>query len=154
MTAFQPRMVGFFCHWCAYRAADLMGSARTPTAPGLSVVRVLCSSRVEPEMALHALRRGADGVLVVGCRPGGCHYGDGNLRTLRRFTLLRALLPQLGIESQRVQVAWASASEASALSTAIERMARELRALGPLRRAPVACDDAAAPTSERAARGL
>jgi F420-non-reducing hydrogenase iron-sulfur subunit len=147
-------MVGFFCHWCAYRAADLMGSARTPTAPGLSVVRVLCSSRVEPEMALHALRQGADGVLVVGCRPGGCHYGDGNLRTLRRFTLLRALLPQLGIESQRVQVAWASASEASALSKAIERMARELRALGPLRRAPATFEDDVAPPNDRVARGL
>jgi len=128
----EPVIVGFLCSWCAYRAADAAGMARITLAPNLRPIRVMCSSRVDPEMVLMALREGADGVLVVGCHPGDCHYVDGGLKVLKRFTLLRLLLPQLGLEKERVQLVWAAASEGAVLAAAIDRMTDQLRALGPL----------------------
>lgn len=130
---FQPIIVGFLCNWCSYRAADLAGTARIHYAPTMRPIRVMCTARVEPEFVLKALREGADGVLIAGCHPGECHYVEGNIKALRRFTLLKALLRQFGIEEARVQLVWAAASEGKRLAEAVDRMTEELRALGPLR---------------------
>jgi F420-non-reducing hydrogenase iron-sulfur subunit len=131
--AYEPVIIAFLCNWCSYRAADLAGTARIHYAPNMRPIRVMCSGRVEPDLVLKALREGADGVLIAGCHPGECHYIEGNLKTLRRFTLLKRLLSQFGVEDERVQLVWASASEGNLLAEAVNRMAESLRALGPLR---------------------
>jgi len=130
---FQPIIVGFLCNWCSYRAADLAGTARVHYAPTMRPIRVMCTARVEPEFVLKALREGADGVLIAGCHPGECHYVEGNIKALRRFTLLKAMLRQFGVEDERVQLVWAAASEGKQLAEAVDRMTEQLRALGPLR---------------------
>ncbi len=132
-TDFEPVILGFLCNWCSYRAADLAGTARIHYAPNMRPIRVMCSGRVDPQFVLKALREGADGVLIAGCHPGECHYVNGNIKTLRRFLLLRKMLEQLGLEPQRVQLVWASASEGKQLAEAVNRMTEEIRALGPLR---------------------
>jgi F420-non-reducing hydrogenase iron-sulfur subunit len=130
---YEPVIVGFLCNWCSYRAADLAGTARIHYAPNMRAIRVMCSGRVEPDLVLKALREGADGVLIAGCHPGECHYIEGNLKALRRYTLLKRLLRQFGVEEERVQIVWASASEGPLLAQTVDRMTEELRALGPLR---------------------
>ena len=130
---YEPVIVGFLCNWCSYRAADLAGTSRLQYAPNLRVIRVMCSGRVDPQFILKALKSGADGVMVAGCHPGECHYVEGNIKTLRRFKLLKHLLRQLGVEEERVQLVWASASEGIILAKAIDQMTEQLRELGPLR---------------------
>jgi F420-non-reducing hydrogenase iron-sulfur subunit len=130
----RPLIVGFFCTWCAYRAADLVGTTRRPYAANLRPLRVVCTGRVAPELVLRTLTAGADGVLVVGCHPGECHRSDGNLKALRRLTLLRLALGQVGVDEKRVQLVWTAASEGPALAEAADRMTEELRLLGPLTR--------------------
>jgi F420-non-reducing hydrogenase iron-sulfur subunit len=93
----------------------------------------MCSGRVDPQFVIKALKEGADGVMIAGCHPGECHYVEGNIKALRRFILLRTVLRQLGVEDERVQLVWASASEGIILAAAVDRMTEELRALGPLR---------------------
>ena len=102
-------------------------------APNMRPIRVMCSGRVDPQFVLKVLREGADGVMIAGCHPGECHYVEGNIKALRRFTLLKRMLGQLGIEEERVQLVWASASEGIVLAEAVNRMTEQLRALGPLR---------------------
>jgi F420-non-reducing hydrogenase iron-sulfur subunit len=130
---YQPVISGFLCNWCSYRAADLAGTARLHYAPTLRPIRVMCSGRVEPEFVIQALRDGADGVLIAGCHPGECHYIEGNIKTLRRFHLLKNMLGQLGVEDERLELVWASASEGTVLAEAVDRMTEKLKALGPLR---------------------
>jgi F420-non-reducing hydrogenase iron-sulfur subunit len=93
---------------------------------------MMCSGRVDPQFVLKAFSEGADGVMIAGCHPGECHYVDGNIKTLRRFILLKRLLKQWGIEDERVQLVWASASEGIVLAAAVDRMTEQVRALGPL----------------------
>ncbi|MFL7894063.1 MAG: hydrogenase iron-sulfur subunit [Anaerolineales bacterium] len=129
---FEPVIVGFLCNWCSYRAADLAGTSRMKYAPNMRAIRVMCSGRVDPQFVLKALREGADGVLIAGCHPGECHYVEGNIKALRRYILLKRMLKQWGIEPERVQLVWASASEGNVLADAVDRMTEEVRALGPL----------------------
>lgn len=130
---YEPVIVGFLCNWCSYRAADLAGTSRLIYAPNLRPLRLMCSGRADPQFVLKALREGADGVLIAGCHPGECHYVDGNIKTIRRFLLLKRLLKQLGVADERVQLVWASASEGNVLAEAVNQMTEQLRALGPLR---------------------
>jgi F420-non-reducing hydrogenase iron-sulfur subunit len=128
----QPRIVAFFCNWCTYTAADLAGVSRLKYAPNVRVIRLMCSGRVDPQFVLEALARGADGVLIGGCHLGDCHYVEGNYKTVRRFTLFKRLLHDLGVEDERVRLEWISASEGERVKSVINDMVEKVRALGPL----------------------
>ncbi len=130
--SFEPKIIGFLCNWCSYRAADLAGTSRIKHAPNVRAIRVMCSGRVDPTFVLKALASGADGVMIAGCHPGECHYIEQNYKTLRRFILLKHTLRQLGIEEERVRLQWASAAEGAQLAAAIDEMVEQVRKLGPL----------------------
>jgi len=127
-----PRIVGFFCTWCTYLAADLAGTSRIKYAPNVRVVRVMCSGRIDPQFVLDAFAHGADGVLIGGCHPGDCHYQEGNYNCLRRARLLRRVLREMGIEDERFRVEWISAAEGDRVRVVIDDMVDKLRKLGPL----------------------
>jgi F420-non-reducing hydrogenase iron-sulfur subunit len=131
---FNPRIVGFFCNWCTYLAADLAGTSRMKYAPNVRVVRTMCSGRVDPQMVLWAFRHGADGVLIGGCHPGDCHYQEGNYKALRRSRLLQKMLPQFGIEPERLRLEWISAAEGERLRDVMNEFTAQIRRLGPLHR--------------------
>jgi F420-non-reducing hydrogenase iron-sulfur subunit len=129
---FEPKIVGFLCNWCSYRAADLAGTARINYAPNIRIIRVMCSGRVDPTFIFKALSLGADGVMIAGCHPGECHYIEQNYKAMRRFQMLQQTLRQMGVEDKRVQLVWASAAEGQQLADAIDNMVAEVRELGPL----------------------
>ena len=129
---FEPKIIGFLCNWCSYRAADLAGTSRVYYAPNVRIVRVMCSGRVAPAFVLHAFALGADGVMVAGCHPGECHYVEQNYKALRRHAMLRYTLEGLGIEPERVRLVWASAAEGERLARAIDEIVADVRRLGPL----------------------
>jgi len=148
---FEPRIVAFFCNWCTYTAADLAGTARMRYSPNVRVVRIMCSGRLDPQFVLTALREGADGVLIGGCHPGDCHYQEGNYKALRRFTLFKRMLGDLGIEPERVRMEWIAASEGDKVQRVINEMTEAVRALGPLKLEPRALEGLEASLSEKTA---
>ncbi len=130
--AFEPRIVAFFCNWCTYTAADLAGVSRMKHAPNIRVIRLMCSGRLDPQFVMTAFAKGADGVLIGGCHPGDCHYVEGNYKALRRVTLLKRMLSDLGIEEDRFRLEWISASEGDKVKHVVNDMVEKIRSLGPL----------------------
>ena len=130
-TAFEPRIVAFFCNWCTYTASDLAGTARLAYEPNAPVIRVMCSGRIDPQFVLKALQEGADGVLIGGCHPGDCHYQEGNFKARRRAAALHQILAQAGFDPERVWLRWISASEGRYFADTITEMTEALRAKGP-----------------------
>ncbi|MBZ4688315.1 MAG: methyl-viologen-reducing hydrogenase delta subunit [Clostridiales bacterium] len=129
---FEPLIVGILCNWCSYAGADLAGTSRFKYPENIKIIRVMCSGRVDPLFVIKAFKEGADGVLVSGCHPGDCHYIDGNIKAMRRETLLSKLLEDLGIEKERFKLTWVSASEGEKFVEIVEEMTNTLRELGPL----------------------
>ena len=130
----EPKVIAFLCNWCSYAGADLAGISRIQYPPNVRVVRVPCSSRVNPLYIIKALQHGADGVLVSGCHPGDCHYITGNYYARRRFTLLKKLLEAVGIESGRVNFSWVSAAEGEKFANVVTEVIDGIKALGPNKR--------------------
>ena len=66
MNTFEPKIVGFCCNWCVYRAADLAGTSRIHYPANIRIIRVMCSGDVDPIYIFEAFKGGADGVFVGG----------------------------------------------------------------------------------------
>jgi F420-non-reducing hydrogenase iron-sulfur subunit len=131
--AFEPKIVGFLCNWCSYTGADLAGVSRIKSAPNVRILRTMCSGRVDPAFILKAFQRGADGVVVMGCHLGDCHYQEGNYKTIRRIPFLKRLIAQFGIDSRRLRLEWVSASEGDRFAEVVNEFTEEIRSLGPLK---------------------
>jgi len=127
-----PLIVAFLCNWCSYGAADLAGTARIQYPTNARNIRVMCSARVDPSFILEALRRGADGVLIAGCRIGECHYRDGNYQALQRVNVLKGVLEKIGLDPGRVKIVWCAASEGEIYAKDLRNFIGELKAMGPI----------------------
>ncbi len=129
---FEPQIMCFLCKWCTSSAADAAGTSRLHHAPNTINMRVMCSSRVDPQHILYAFKEGADGVFIGGCHPGDCHYVEGNYKTLRRVTLFHVMLRDLGIDPKRLRLEWISAAEGKKYAATMDEFTEQIRALGPL----------------------
>jgi F420-non-reducing hydrogenase iron-sulfur subunit len=130
-TEFKPKILAFCCNWCAYAGADLAGVSRFQMPTDVRVIRVMCSGRVPPELVIRALANGLDGVMILGCHPGECHYSEGNYLTRRRAHVLKRLLMYIGIEPERFQLRWVSAAEAAKYTAVVKEVTDKITALGP-----------------------
>ena len=63
---FQPRILGFLCHWCCYAAADAAGVSRFQYPPHIRVIRVMCTGRIDAMFLMDGFVQGADGIFVGG----------------------------------------------------------------------------------------
>ncbi len=132
-AAWEPKIVGFLCYWCSYTGADSAGTARMKYPPNVDIVKVMCSGRIDPELIAMAFAHGADGVMVLGCHIGDCHYISGNHKTMVRMPLMRRLLADLGIEPERFRHEWVSAAEGEKFSRLVTEVTEQVRKLGPLK---------------------
>jgi F420-non-reducing hydrogenase iron-sulfur subunit len=128
---FEPVIVAFCCHYCAYSAADLAGSMRLQYPPNIRIIHTPCTGRLEIDHFLHALEMGADGVLVAGCEEGSCHFKEGNLLAKRRVNNTKKLLTEAGLETERVRMANISAADGRLFAETMRDMVETVRRLGP-----------------------
>ena len=129
--AFEPKILGIACNWCTYTGADLAGTTRLHYPPHMRLVRVMCSSRINPSFIFRAFQLGADGVLVGGCHPGDCHYNTGNLYARRRLAITKKILEFAGLEPERFRVEWISASEGNKFAEVVTEFTAQIKELGP-----------------------
>ena len=130
-NSFEPIIIAFCCHYCAYSSADLAGSMRLQYPPNIRIIRTPCTGRLEVEYFLKAFENGADGVLVAGCEEGGCHFIEGNLIAKRRVNYARALLSESGLEMERLRMVNIGAADAHPFAEIIQDMVNTVRELGP-----------------------
>ena len=129
--SFEPEILAFCCNWCSYAGADLAGVSRYQYPPNVRIIRVMCSGRIDPEFILHAFQKGIDGVMVIGCHIGDCHYVSGNLEAEKKVKMVKRLLEIVGFESDRLALEWVSAAEGLRFSRLITDFVEKVRLLGP-----------------------
>ena len=139
---FEPKIVAFCCHYCAYAAADLAGSMRLQYPANVRIIRTPCTGRLEVEFFMKAFEMGADGVIVAGCEEGSCHFKEGNLLAKRRVNYTRELLTESGLEMERLRMINVSAANAPLFTRVVQDMVKTVRRLGP------ACQKALVPQEE------
>jgi len=127
----ELKIIGFLCNWCSYGGADTAGVSRFDQPTDLRIIRLPCTGRMDPLFVLRSFMAGADGVLVSGCHPNDCHYTSGNLYARRRMEVLKHFMPILGIEPDRFEYTWVSASEGAKWQAVVTGFTSRIHELGP-----------------------
>jgi len=128
---FEPLIVSFCCHYCAYTAADMAGSMRQCYPPNVHIIRVPCSGKVDAQHLMTAFQKGADGVYVAGCLEGDCHFKNGNTRAARRVAYVKKLLDEIGIGGDRLEMVTLSAGMGERFAQTAQDFTERIRQLGP-----------------------
>nr|NJM03751.1 hydrogenase iron-sulfur subunit [Desulfobacula sp.] len=137
MKNFEPEIVAFCCHYCAYTAADMAGSKRLSYPPNVKIIRVPCTGKVDALHLMRAFEKGADGVYVAGCLEGDCHFKNGNTRAAQRVAYVQKILADLGIEPQRLEMMMMSAGMGERFAGTAFEFTEKIRELGPCPVKPV-----------------
>ncbi len=130
-NGFEPKIVAFCCHYCAYAAADLAGAMRLQYPNTISIIKLPCTGKLDVLHVLRAFEDGADGVFVAGCMEGDCHYQKGNYNAKRRVKYAKKLLDQLGLDGQRIEMYNMSSAMGKAFADAATEMTERVKVLGP-----------------------
>jgi len=65
-SGWEPSIVAFACHYCAFAAADLAGVMRLSYSPNVNIIRLPCPGKLDHSYVLRAFEKGIDGVFVAG----------------------------------------------------------------------------------------
>lgn len=128
--SFEPKVAVFLCNWSVYAEADSV-AARLSSLPNVLPIRVMCSGQVSPEVIMRTFRAGVDGVLVLGCHDGDCHYISSGHRVAKRVPSVRDLVDYVSIDPGRLRLDRGTGEVSRALDVTRE-FVEALRALGPI----------------------
>ena len=118
----DEKIVAFCCNWCSYAGADFAGVSRMQYPTSVRIIRTMCSGRVSTKFVEHAFARGAAAVLVAGCHLNDCHYINANYQTKKRVERLWKKMERLGLDKNRLHLAWISAAEGQKFASKIREM--------------------------------
>lgn len=126
-TIFSPRLVCFTCRfgWGYLNSGEFSKEFK-------NIIPVMCSGKVDTLHIVDAFRNGADGVLILGCADGSCHFQNGNYQARKRVLLMRKTLHEFGIEPERVMIKLDMDPEGVTIPSLINQMHENLAKLGPV----------------------
>lgn len=92
-------------------------------------VPIICAGKIAPKYIVDAFASGADGVLILACPEGDCHYQDGNIEAKKRMALLRQMLLTHGIQPERVRLVLSRDPEGKSIARYISEFAETIASL-------------------------
>ena len=101
-------------------------------------IPLICTGKIDATQIMDAFKAGADGVLILGCPEGDCHYQDGNFEARKKVYLLRKLLKSWGIEEKRLRIVLSANPDGRTIPQLLQEMSRDLTKLGPLKKVKMA----------------
>jgi len=116
------KIIAFCCNWCSYAGADFAGVSRMQYPSNVRIIRSMCSARVAMKFVERAFARGVAAVLVSGCHLSDCHYIDANHQTKKRIEKFWKKMERLGLDKNRLNLAWISAAEGEKFASKIRNM--------------------------------
>jgi NADPH-dependent glutamate synthase beta subunit-like oxidoreductase/coenzyme F420-reducing hydrogenase delta subunit/Pyruvate/2-oxoacid:ferredoxin oxidoreductase delta subunit len=122
----EANVLIFACHWCHYGGTDIHGRGRFEYPPGVRLIRMTCTGRIGPNFILKAFQHGADGVLVMGCPEGECHYEEGNSNYKEQEEIVLNLLETMGIPSSHYQTMWITPDEGETFISGVRDFVEKL----------------------------
>ena len=128
---YEPRIVGFVCNWGAYSSLEMAGVNKLKYAPEVKLIRLMCLGRVHTGLVLKAFEMGADGVLLLGCPTGSCHYEFGVDRTKESVAQMKKMLNLLGLGSKRVHLVEVPLGDGDFVARRINAFVKRTKDLGP-----------------------
>jgi len=130
MTVTEPKIICLMCNFA-------FCNTESPVPSSIKVVRVNCIGEIDPTIVLETFEKGADAVMLAGCKPPDCHFTEGNLQAERAVKMLKKLMALTGLEPERLGLLWYSPLEETSFTNSAKEFSKEIQKLGasPLKEA-------------------
>jgi len=128
LSEYKPKIV---CFSCKFGWGYLTDEANLSEQID-NWIPIICTGKIDATHITKAFEEGADGVLILGCPEGDCHYQDGNYEAKKRVYLLRMLLESMGIEKERIKIELSANPDGKRIQLLVKEMSKELKKLGPV----------------------
>jgi heterodisulfide reductase subunit A len=125
-------VLAFSCAECGFTAIDTAGMAPAEYPANVRILKVPCTGTLKVHHFLSALKNGADAVMVVGCKPDGCHYEVGSSTAKRRVDLTKKILDLYGLGSGRLEMFHNISIEGKDFVAEANAMLKQAQALGSI----------------------
>jgi len=126
----NQKTIIFCCNWSSFPGMKLSKMTFEGLDTSYRIIVNMCSGRVSPELILEAFKNGAWGVMITACPEDQCEHG-GNMKTCGRISLLKNMLPNLGVEAERLRLEWIDKEEVVKFKQAVDTFIGDIKALGP-----------------------
>lgn len=100
----NPVILVFACNWDGWSSVEAASNEGLAYPASVRVVRVSCLSRIHMGLILNAFNFGADGVLLLGCEPGKCHYCSDSDYVINEYEKAREIMAMLGMWRDRLSL--------------------------------------------------
>jgi F420-non-reducing hydrogenase iron-sulfur subunit len=130
MSDYEPKLVCFSCNF----GWGYLTGRNGLTSQIKNWIPVSCSGKIDTTNILDAFKAGADGVLILGCPEGDCHFQDGNFEAKKRVYLLHKLLEDYGIEKDRLKIELSVDPDGKRIPQVVKEMGESIRKLGPVKK--------------------
>jgi coenzyme F420-reducing hydrogenase delta subunit len=131
----SSKIVVFSCSWDGWSCIDAATNAGMPYPASVTVIKLPCLSGIDAGLILRALEYGADGVLLLGCKPHECRNGRYGENIEIEFDKARQLLTLLGENSDRVRLARLEAFDGTGFIETVRSFTSELKDMVKLKAA-------------------
>lgn len=125
-TQTTPKVIVFTCNWNAYSGLESAGVERLSYSPAVHPLKVMCLGQISPGIILKAFEKGADGVLLLGCPAGECHFEFGNRRAEEIFDEAKGLVELLGYGEEQLKLDWIMAGDANTFVDVVQNFVNGL----------------------------
>jgi len=92
-------------------------------------IKLICSGMLPPTLVEYALKQGADGVMVTGCRQNDCYYRFGNRWTRMRFAGERKPILRGRADRERIRIHGGAEPDKRAIEQDLQEFGQRLREL-------------------------
>lgn len=120
----------YLCNWGPHAAYQTLQDNCEDIPIDIKMVRIPCTGRMNKSLLFKPFEMGADGVVVVGCKPGACRYGGGTDTASKNTEETREILELLGLGKERLKFATFFSDDADALLQFLKSFSDNIKALG------------------------
>ena len=133
----NPDILVFSCNWNGWSCVEKATNLELSYPTSVKVVRVSCLSRIHMGIILKAFDFGAEGVMLLGCEPGKCHFGTSNEYIHNECEKTRNILEMLGVWKYRLVLVQLPAFDGYQFVSEIEKLMKEIRQIPSSKRSKI-----------------
>ncbi len=132
------KIILFLCNWGPHVAYQTLQELRADIPLEINMVRIPCSGRISKALLFKPFEMGADGVILMGCKPGSCRYGTGTAAAMGNAEDTRQIMELVGLGKERLQLGNFHPDEPEALLSFLKAFTQRIRQMGKSPIAPPA----------------
>jgi len=133
----HPTILIFACNWNGWSCIESATTQGLDYPSSVKIVRVNCLARVDMGLILNAFDYGAEGVMLLGCEPGNCHFGKDNEYIVNEYNRTQSILEMLGVVKDRLVLVQLPAFDGQQFVTQVNKLINEIEQIPASRRSKI-----------------